>query len=157
MIHRGKRFDAVRQQFIQQSIVEVEALRIGRAGTVRENARPRHRKTIGLCSKLPDELNVLLVAVIMIVGGVGIASIQNLAACVNVTIPDRRTARVFADRALDLIGGGGRAPQKITRKAREALAGGAAFAATIDLTRLGRYRRNSERRPAGNAGKMAPR
>ena len=79
VIERGKRLDAVGQQFVQQSVVEIEALGIRRSASFRKYARPRDRKAIGLGAEFLDELNVLLVAMVMVVRDVGGALVDDLA------------------------------------------------------------------------------
>ena len=75
MIQRRKGLDAVRQQLIQQPVVEIEALWLWCAGSLREDTRPGNRKTIGLCAQCLHQLNVFPVKMIMVGRGVGVAVI----------------------------------------------------------------------------------
>ena len=117
MVQRHIRRDAVRQQFVQQPIIEVETLRVRRAVPVRKHARPRNRETIGLDAQILDQANVFLVAMIVIVGLIGIAAVFDLARLMGESIPDRAAASVFKHGALDLIGGRRRPPDETVRKA----------------------------------------
>src|SRR5258708_22710619 len=116
MVQGGERLDAVGQQLVEQPIVEIEAFRIWRARSFRENARPRDREAIGLCTQRPHQLDIVLVAMEMIVRDISIAAIGNFAGQMSETIPDRRTSSIFVDGAFDLIGRGRRAPSKVARK-----------------------------------------
>ena len=118
MVQRHVRRDAVRQQLVQQPIIEVEAFRVRRAVSVRKHPRPCDRETIGLDAQFLDQANVFLVAMIVIIGLVGIAAIFDLAWQVGESIPDRAASPVFKDGALDLVGGRGRTPDKAVREAR---------------------------------------
>ena len=112
-----KRFDAVGQKFVQKAVVEVEAFGVRRTGSFGKYPRPRDRKTIGLDAQLLYQANIFLVPVIVIVGAVRVAVIANLARRVGERIPDRASPAVFIDGALDLIGGGGGAPDKASGEA----------------------------------------
>ena len=118
VIQRRIRRNAVRQQLVQQPIIEVEAFRVRRAVSVRKHPWPSDRETIGPDAELPDQTNVFLVSMIMVVGVVGIAAVFDLAWQMRKSIPDRAASSVFKDGALDLIGGRGRTPDKAVRKGR---------------------------------------
>ena len=100
------------KQFVDDAIVEIEALRIGLAGAVGENARPRDRQAKAFAAEALQRLNVFLVEMIEIVGDVAGVAVVRFAGSVRERVPDRRLASVFVDRAFDLIGGGGAAPEK---------------------------------------------
>jgi hypothetical protein len=116
MIERCKRLDPVGQQLVQKPLVKIEALGIRCSRSFRKHTRPGDRKAIGFGSELPDELNVLLVTMVMIVRDVSGALIGYFALDANEAVPDRRAAAVFVDRALDLIGGRRCPPQEVRRK-----------------------------------------
>ena len=121
MIQRRKRLDAVRQQLVDQPVVEIEALGIWRAGAFREDARPRNRETIGLGAQRLHQLDVFLVPMIMVGRGVAVAVVGDGPGRVGEAVPDRRAAAVLVDGALDLIGRGRGAPQKPARENRKRL------------------------------------
>src|SRR6187551_1467005 len=64
VIECGERFDAVGEQLVDEAFVEVEPLGIGRATALREDARPRDRKSIRLDAERFHELDVALVAMV---------------------------------------------------------------------------------------------
>ena len=117
MIERQPRLDAVLEELVDQAVVEVEPLRVRLAVAVRKQPRPGHREAIGLAAELPDERDVLLVAVIVLVGAVAGAAVLDLAGDADELVPDRDPSTVLIDRALDLIGRGRRAPDEARRKA----------------------------------------
>lgn len=112
VIKRGERFDAVGEQFVHQPMVEIETFRVWRTSSFRKNTRPRDRKTIGFHAQRLHQLHVFLVAMIVVVGAVGIAAVDYLARRVRKSIPDRRSAAVFPDGAFDLKGRRRSAPEK---------------------------------------------
>jgi hypothetical protein len=81
-----------------------QPFRVWRAGSLRENTRPRDREAIGLCSQRLHQLNVVLVQMVMVVRDICIAVIDDFPGCVSVTVPDRRTSSVFVDGPFNLIG-----------------------------------------------------
>src|SRR3954454_16856793 len=104
MIERQPRLDAVLEEFVDQAVVEVESLRVGLAVAVRKQPRHWHREAIGLAAELPDERDVLLVAVIVLVGAVAGRGVLGLAGDADGLVPDRVPSSVLVARALDLIG-----------------------------------------------------
>src|SRR6478609_7572590 len=117
MVERGKGFDAIRHKLIEQAVVEVESPGIRRTGAFGKYARPRYREAIGPDSQVPDQEDIFLVAVIVIVGAIGVAVIGDLARRVRERIPDRAASAIFGDRALDLIRGSGNTPDKAVGEA----------------------------------------
>ena len=155
VIQRGKGLEAIGQQLIHQPIVEVEAFRVRRTRALRKHPRPRDRKSIRLDAEIPDQADVLLVAVVVVVGAVAVGVIGDPAGGVGKGVPDRAAAAVFIDGALDLIGRRGRAPQKSVRET----GGGVAVGRGLGLAG-GRHRRrcrHAERGQAGKPGKIPAR
>ena len=101
MIERRIGLDTVRQKFVDQPVVEIQPLGIGRAGAVRKNARPGDGKPVRLDAERLDQLNVLLVAIIVLIGAVAVAVVGDLAGGMGKGVPDRGAAAVFVDRTLD--------------------------------------------------------
>ena len=116
VIERGERLDAVGEQFVDQTAVEVHALWIRRARPLRKDARPGDREAIGLDAQRLHQLHVVFVAVVVIVGHVAVGVVDDLAGRVRKGVPDRRRAAVFRDGAFDLVRGSGGSPQKSWRK-----------------------------------------
>lgn len=54
MIERRKRLDAVGDELVDEGVLEVEPLRIGRAGTLRRDARPGDREPIRCHAEKPS-------------------------------------------------------------------------------------------------------
>src|SRR5205085_6109799 len=108
--------NAVREQLIDQSIVEIEAFRVRWTITIRKYARPRHREAIRLDAERLHQLHVGLVEVVMVVSNVAIRIIDDAARRVREGVPDRWSTSVFVDRTFDLIRSGCRAPDKSRRK-----------------------------------------
>ena len=118
VIERGIGLDAGRQQLIDQTIVEIEPLRICRPGAFRKDARPGNREAIGLRAHLLHHRHVLLVEPVMIVGDVAGIAVRDLAGHVRKAVPDRLALAVGIRRAFDLIGRGRNAPDKAIREWR---------------------------------------
>ena len=104
MIEGRKRFNPVREQFVQEAIVEVEAFGVRRASPVGKHPGPCDRKSIGLDAEPLEQANVFLVAMIVIVGAVAVAVVPDPAQRMAESVPYRLAAAVFLDRAFDLIG-----------------------------------------------------
>ncbi|MET3989378.1 hypothetical protein ABID65_001004 [Bradyrhizobium sp. S3.9.2] len=121
MIERRIGLDAVREQLVDEPVVEIEPLRIGLARSIRKHPRPRNREAVGLDAERLNQRDVVLVAVIVLVGAVAGRAVLDLAGRVAENVPDRLAAAVLVDGALDLVGRGRRAPQKILGKGRVAI------------------------------------
>ena len=155
VIQRRVGFDAVFQELIDQPVVEIEPLGIRSAAAFRKHPRPRDRKSIGLDAEIPDQADVFLVAMVVIVGAVGVAAVLDLARRVRESVPDRTAAAVFVDGAFDLIGRRGGAPDEIFRKRRGRVPLGCRPG--VAVRRLRGRRRQPERGKARELGKMPAR
>ena len=155
VIQRRVGLDAVLQEFIDQAVVEIEPLGVRSAASFRKHPRPRDRKPIGLDAEISDEADIFLVAVIMIVGAVGVAAVLDLARCMSKSVPDRTAAAVLVDGALDLIGRRGRAPDEILREWKRRVPLGRRL--DVAIPGLCGRRRQPERGKAGDPGKMPAR
>ena len=86
------------------AIIEVETFRVGSSGSLGEDARPRDRKAIGLQAKALHELNIFLVAMVVIIGDVAGVAVLGFAGDVPRRCPrwmDRgrlRSLRLRPDR-----------------------------------------------------------
>src|SRR5436190_11052357 len=147
MIKRRIGLDAVFQELIDQTVIEIEPFWIGRADAVGEDARPGDGEAICLDAERLDQLHILLVAMIMFVGAVAIAVVADPARRVRERVPDRWAAAVFVDGALDLVGRCRCAPDKTFWKRR----GHIRARSLLRLARrLGRPHRQAERgKPGG--------
>ena len=122
VIERRVWLDAVLEQFVDEAVVEVEALGVRLARSFRKHPRPRDRKPVGLGAQFADQADVFLVAVVVFVGAIAGGAVLDLARRVRERIPDRAAAAVFVHRALDLIGRGGGAPHEVLSENSQALA-----------------------------------
>src|SRR6266404_7324850 len=116
VVERRKRFDAGFEQRIDQAAVEVETLRIRLTDAVGKDSRPGDREPIALDAHVLHEPHIILVAMIMIVGDIGVVAVPDLARRMRVAIPDRGAATVFPYGALDLKRRRGDAPGEAVRK-----------------------------------------
>ena len=103
MIKCRERPNTIRKQLIDESIVKVEALWIRRSSSRGEHTRPRDRESITFDAERLHQLDVLLVAMIVIVGDVTIGVGHDLTGCVRERIPNGNTAAVVFCCPLDLI------------------------------------------------------
>jgi hypothetical protein len=112
VIERRERRDAIGDEAVEESVVEVEAPRIWRADALREYPRPRNREPIRSGGEPLHRLHIVSISVIVIVGDVSVVVVTDLSRRVRERVPDRRATAVLADGAFDLICGGGGAPEK---------------------------------------------
>src|SRR5438552_2597149 len=117
MVQRGIGFDAVSEEFVDQPVIEIEALGVWRAGAIGKYPGPCDRETVMFGTEIPDQPDVFLVAMVVLVGAVAGRLVLDLARRVRKSVPDRASAAVFIDGALDLIGRRGGAPRKTFGKA----------------------------------------
>ncbi len=155
MIERRERFDIVIEKFVDQAVVEVETFGVRRTGSFRKYPRPGDRETIGLDPQFPDQADVFLVSMVVIVGAVRVAVILDLAGRVGERIPDRAAPAVLIDRALDLIRGSCGAPKKPFREIRRGVPVGCRFALVV--RRIRRRRRHCQRRQPRKPAKVPTR
>src|SRR4030095_14183072 len=124
VIERRERRDAAGHEVVEEPVVEVEALRIWRAGALREYARPGNREPIRTGGERLHRPHVVSISVVVIVGDIAVVVVADLSRRVRERVPDRRAAAILADGAFDLIGGGGGAPEKSRGKGARGFAPG---------------------------------
>src|SRR5262249_54550158 len=100
-----------------EAAVEVEALGVGRAGALGEDPRPGDREPVRVRADVLHQRDVLLVAVVMVVGDVAGVVILDLPGRMGVGVPDRDALAVLVPGPLDLIGGRRDAPVEPVREA----------------------------------------
>ena len=105
------------EQGVDEAFVEVDAFGVRRAGALRENARPCDGEAEAFGAEALHQLDVLLVAVVEVVGDVAGLALEGFAGGVGEGIPDGGAAAVLVDSAFDLIGGGGGAPDEVVGEA----------------------------------------
>jgi hypothetical protein len=118
VVERRVRLDPVREQLVDEPVVEVEAGLVDPARSLREHARPGDREAIGVEPELGHEGHVLAVAVVVVARHVAVLAVRHPAGRVREAVPDARALAVLAARALDLVGGGRRAPHEALREHR---------------------------------------
>src|SRR5215472_14840706 len=114
---RAVGLDAVGEEFVYETVVEVETFGVGGSGAGGEDARPGDGKTIGLKAEDLHELHIFFVAMVVVVGYVASIPVVGLAGDVREGVPDGGAAAVFMNGAFDLIGCGGGAPKETLREA----------------------------------------
>ena len=111
------RADAGLQQRVDQRIVERDALLVHRAHALGDQPRPGDREAIVPDAQLLHQRDVLAEAMHMVAGHVAVVTLQNLARLVGEAVPDGRPLAVLEGSALDLIGRGRCAPDKVLAEA----------------------------------------
>jgi hypothetical protein len=111
--------DVVFEQEIDQTVVEGEAAFLAYLITVGEEAWPGDGKAVGVNAELLEQLNVLLVAVVVVAGDVAVLTVANFAGCPREGVPNLRPTTIFVDRSLDLVRRGGDSPDKALRERHE--------------------------------------
>ncbi len=79
MIQSGKWLDVVSEQFVDEAVVKVQALRVRRAGAPRKHARPCDREAIRLDPQRLHELNILFVPMVVVIRDVARGVVDDLA------------------------------------------------------------------------------
>ncbi len=116
VVQREGRRDAVLQQVVHQRPVEVEPLLHGRSAPGRLHPRPGHGEAVRVDAEPRHHPHVLGPAVVVVGGGVTGVTAAGPAGRAAEGVPDGRAAAVLPGGALDLVGGGGGAPQEAGRK-----------------------------------------
>ncbi len=91
------------EQRVDEAIVEIEPLRIGRAASVGKNARPGNREAVGAGAERLHQRHVLMITVIMVDRDVAGIAVGDFARRVGEAVPDRLAFVVLVPRAFDLI------------------------------------------------------
>src|ERR1700676_3613810 len=116
MIERNQRPDIRLEQRIHQAAVMIDTLGICGARPGGLDAGPRDRKAVAVQIKRPHEGNVLAPAMIGVASQVARVAVSDFAWSVREAVPNGLALAVFIPRAFNLVGGGGRAPEKSLRK-----------------------------------------
>ncbi len=120
VIKRHPRRDARGEERVDQAIVEIEPLRVRRAGALRDHARPRHAQAVRLDAERLHDRDVFLPAVVVVAGDVAALVLPDRARLLAEHVPDRRALAVGGRRALDLIRRRGGAPDEALRELGQA-------------------------------------
>src|SRR5438105_2810293 len=106
----------MRAQLVDEAVVEVEARLIHASASAREDARPRDREPERVEPELAHERDVVAIAVVEVAREVPGVAVSHLPRRRAEAIPNALTAAFIVRRALDLVRGGGGAPQKVVRE-----------------------------------------
>jgi hypothetical protein len=104
--------DAMHQEQVHEAIVEGEPRTIHRTASRRQDPRPREAEAIRLQPERAHQLHISRGATVMIAGDVPGFPAGDLPGRMREAVPDARAGAVGEGRALDLVGGGCRAPEK---------------------------------------------
>ena len=111
-----ERLDLVREQLVDEAVVEIEAGLVDRAPTRRDDARPRDREAKRVEAELAHQRHVVGVPVVEVAGPLARVTVPDLPGGRAEPVPDALAAAVFVRGALDLVRGRGGAPDEIGRK-----------------------------------------
>src|SRR5262245_3005045 len=103
VVERWKRRDAGCDEFVYESVVEVQPLRVGCADAFGENSRPSDGKPVRHRAEVFHQLYVFLIPMVMIVSDVTGRPVPDVAWRVRVRIPDRLPFAIFIGRTFDLV------------------------------------------------------
>ncbi len=123
VVEGRERADPGRQQAVHQPVVEVQAGLVDPVVGERHHARPGDREPVGAEAEPAHQRDVLGPAVVVVAGGVAGVAAGHPAGGVREGVPDRRGAPVGVRRALDLVGGGGGAPEEVVGQGVQGEAG----------------------------------
>ena len=116
VVERRHRAHAALEQAVHQPRVEVQADPVQPPGAAGLYAGPGDGEPVRVQPEVPDDVEIRLVAVIVVVGDVTGVAVERLAWGVAEGVPDRPSAAALVDRALDLVAGGGRPPDEVGGK-----------------------------------------
>ena len=123
VVQGNEGLDAVGEEGVHQAVVEVQAFPVHLPGALGQHPGPGDREAIGLQADLGHQVHVLGPAVIVVGSHVAGLAAPNPAGTVHEGIPHRRTAAVLVPSALNLIGGGGGAPEEARREMKSVVHG----------------------------------
>lgn len=110
-------------QLVQQALVEVQPLCVGRAAPARLDAWPGQREPVRVDAQVRDEPHVLGHPVVMVAGHIAVLAADDHAGHPAVGVPDGRGPAVLGGGALDLVRGGGDAPAEVGGQAGDGRGG----------------------------------
>ena len=116
MVETRPGLDARGQKPVDETIVEVEALGIGRPAPLGHHPGPGDREAVGAGTQPGEQLDVLGPAVIVVAGHGRRAAVGDPAGLPHPGVPDAGATALLAQRTLDLEGRGGSAPEKARGK-----------------------------------------
>jgi hypothetical protein len=115
VIKAEPRLDACRHELVDQPIVKGKTRVVYGAAPAWQNARPSHRKAIGIDAKLPHQSYIFGITMIVIARDRAAVPIRDPAHLAAISVPDAWAAAVRRDGAFDLVARSRYAPGKMTR------------------------------------------
>src|SRR3954451_22856669 len=113
---RRERLDVVREQLVDEAVVEVEAGLVDRTAARRHDPRPRDREPERVEPELAHQLHVLGIPVVEVARPLPGVAVPNLPRRGAEAVPDAFSASVLLGRALDLVRRRGGAPEEVGRE-----------------------------------------
>ena len=113
---RRERFDPVREELVDEPVVEVEPGLVDAPSPVREHARPGDRETECVEPELAHQRHVVAKAVVEVARHVARIAVADLAGRRAEPVPDTLPASVLVSRTLDLVRRGRSAPDEVGRE-----------------------------------------
>ena len=110
---RRERFDVVRQQLVDEAVVEVEPGLVDRSAARRNDPRPRDREAKRVEPEVAHQRHVVGVAVVEVAGWFPRVAVPDLPGRRAEPIPDTLATAVLVHRAFDLVRRRGGAPEEI--------------------------------------------
>ena len=110
---RCERLDAVREQLVDEPVVEVEPCLVDVAASLRHHAGPGDRESEHVEPELLHQPDVVRVAVVEVARDFAGVAAPDLAGGRTEAIPDALAAAVYMRRALDLVRGRRRTPDEV--------------------------------------------
>ncbi len=110
---------ARRAQFVDEPVVEVQAGLVDGAAAVGVDAGPGEGEAVRADAEPRQQGDVLAVAVVVVAGDRGVAAVLDPAGLGGEDVPGGGRPAGFARSALDLLRGGGHAPQEVLREVRK--------------------------------------
>jgi hypothetical protein len=113
VVERDEGGDALGEQLVDQPRVEVEALLVDRTGAAGDDPRPGDREPVGTGADVPDQLEILFPAVVVVARHVAVHTVVDRARHPAERVPDRRPAAIDVDSTLDLVRRRSDAPDEV--------------------------------------------
>ena len=113
VVEGGPGLQAAFQHAVHQARIEIQALFVGLAAHLGEDARPGDREAVGVQSHVAADVEVFRPAVVVVAGDKPVGTVLDSTWRGGETVPDRFDPAVFLAGAFDLVRRGGAAPQEV--------------------------------------------
>src|SRR4029077_10668924 len=112
----GNWLDPVREQLVDEPVVEVEGRLVHGAAALRDDARPEDGEAERVETELAHERDVVGIAMVDIARHLAVVTVSALARRRREAVPDALAAPVLGRSAFDLVRRGRSTPEKAERK-----------------------------------------